>query len=105
MSDSHFSPQPWHVRLGINFSDTVERRDRTYRLVANAPRLYEIARAYAAACAECGGVGVLQLASTLYPDARVGEICPACEDIRAVLNEIEGPLANGNPRGWVEVKR
>lgn len=106
MSDNYFSPQPWHVRLSApDFSESMERRDRTYRLIAAAPKLYDLARQYASECAECNGIGVLQFESDTYPGRKAGETCPECADIRDVLNEIEGPFAHGNPRGWVEVKR
>lgn len=50
------------------------------RLIAAAPRLYDLAHQYASECGECAGVGI-------KPDDTP---CNECAFIRVILDEIDG---------------
>jgi hypothetical protein len=53
-------------------------------LIAAAPELLGLARAYAGACAECGGgAELIDSRDNAYP-------CPECAAIRAVIDKAEG---------------
>lgn len=61
------------------------------RLVAVAPDLLALAHQYADECAECSGNGVVWTSLTEAQED-VEEPCPACADIRAVINKAEGHI-------------
>lgn len=76
-----------HGSIGIVNLARASKADA--RLIAAAPDLLALAIQYADECSECHGKGYLETRthdpqdSTEYP-------CPACEDIRAVIDRAEG---------------
>ena len=97
------APEPWiilHCKMCTVIQDREQRNicelwtptraeaEPNARRIASAPELLALAKRYASDCAKCDGEGHLLV--TFNEGCAEYEECPACADIRAVIEKAEG---------------